>query len=458
MFRRSSKKDILNGNILEQMMLFFFPVFMGYLLQMFYGFADSVVLGRFIGKEALASVGGSANSIINIILNCVSGLTAAITVRVAQSYGKGNMEKASNVVKTGMFVSISFGAFLTVLMITISPFLLRLMGTPEETISTSLIYLRFYFGSMVFYFVYQSGVSILRALGDSKRPLMLIMVTAVCKIGFDLLLAGILKLGVFGTSMATFLSHLVCALVILFIFYHTSDIYQFSLKELRFDKEEVIEIFKVGIPFAIQSMMFAIPSAFILSKINSFGTDAIAAYSAFSNVDNVFWCFSNSVSTSTITMASQNYGHGNLKRVRLIALTSILVEASGALIFGLAFQSYGKNLLSLFLTDAEPLEISWKMLRIISMSYILYVFVEPMSAMFKSCGLIRTPMIIAIFTICFMRIGFITLFPMSEPQLPVFAFPLSWVVTSFAYLNYYIFNDRFKDKKVNKGPMVLPDK
>ena len=248
--RRAGKKDILNGNIAEQMLMLLFPLFLGYLLQQLYSFADNIVLGRLISKEALAAVGGSANSLINIVLNFVGGITSAITVLVAQSYGSGNMEKVHNSVRTGMFVSIVCGLVLIVLMSVVSPFWLTLMNEPAETRALSLTYMYFYFGSIAFYFVYQTGVSILRALGDSRRPLMLIGITAASKILLDLLFAGVFKMGVFGTSLATFLTHLISAAVILFIFHKTSDVYYYSLKDFGFVKEDLKRIFAVGLPFA----------------------------------------------------------------------------------------------------------------------------------------------------------------------------------------------------------------
>jgi putative MATE family efflux protein len=440
------KKDILNGNITEQLILFLFPLFLGYLLQQLYGFVDNIVLGRLISKEALAAVGGSANSLINIVLNFVGGITSAITVLVAQNYGKGDMERVSSSVKTGISLSIVLGAILAVLMSLAAPFWLRLMNEPSETVPLSLTYMYLYFGSMIFYFVYQSGVSILRALGDSRRPLMLIGITAASKILLDLLFAGVFRLGVFGTSLATFLSHLICAVVILFIFNKTIDVYQFSLKQFGIEKEDLGRVFTVGIPFAIQSMMFAIPNAVIQFKINSFGTDAVAAYSAYNGVDALFWCFSNAVCTATITMASQNFGHRNKNRVRKILWTACGIEAVAVLFYAGAFWLWGRPLLTLFLKDEVSLDIAQAMLKLIALSYPLTILVDILSSVFKSCGLIRQPLLIAIFTVCVARILFIAFFPIDDPIKAVLAFPLSWILTSCGYLTlYFIKKERFRD-------------
>ncbi len=432
------KKDILHGKIAEQLILLVFPLFVGYLLQMLYGFVDSMILGRLIGKEALAAVGGSANSMINIMLNCVSGIAAAITVLVAQSYGRGNMEKVNRAVRTGLFVSIVLGIILAILMIIASPGWLRIMKNPEETFRLSLIYMYLYFASLPFYFVYQTGISVLRALGDSKRPLLFILLTAVCKIVFDLLLAGAFRLGVTGTSIATFLSHLICALAIVFVFEKTSDVYQVSFRELRCNKEDLLQIVKIGLPFAIQNMMFAIPNAMLQYRINLFGTEAVAAYSAFSSVDGLFWCYSNSISTATITIASQNFGSRNMERVRKTNVISALFEMVGAILFGGILLGMGKELLMLFLKEEGPLMIAERMIRVIAFSYVTNTLVEPMAAVFKSCGMVRAPMIIALFTVCISRILYVSFFPIDTPVLVLFAFPLSWILTSIVYIFYYL--------------------
>ncbi|MBQ1483210.1 MAG: MATE family efflux transporter [Erysipelotrichaceae bacterium] len=434
---RFPRKDILNGKISQQMLLFLFPVFLGYLVQQLYGIVDSIVLGRLISKQALAAVGGSANSLINIILNFIGGITSAITVLVAQNYGRGNMEKVNQSAKTGVFLSIVLGLGISIALILIAPFWLDLMKEPADTRPLSLTYLYFYLASLSFYFVYQTGVCILRALGDSRRPLLFIGLTAVVKISLDLLFAGVFRLGVFGTSLATFLSHAICAFIILFIFDKTSDVYQRDFKDLSYNKEDVKKIFAIGLPFAVQSMMFAIPNAMIQFKINSFETDAVAAYSAYNSVDALFWCFSNALTTATITMASQNFGRGNLKRVRRTVLVSVFIDTVGAVCFGALFYFFGKHILTLFLKDPEPLSIATRMLKVIAFSYITYAPIDPLSAVFKSCGLTRAPLIIAVFTICLTRISYILFYPIADPVQAIFAFPLSWIITSAVYAVYY---------------------
>ena len=441
---RRPKKDILNGNILEQMLLLFFPFLLSYLLQQIYGFVDNIVLGHFVGKEGLAAVGGSPTAIINIVLNCISGLTSAITVMVAQYYGMGNMDKVNKSVRSGIFVSVSVGLLLSVIMIVAAPSLLSLLNTPADTFDMSLTYMRLYALSLIPYFIYQSGVSILRALGDSKRPLYFVLITAIAKIGFDLLLAGTFNMGVLGTSISTLLAHLISAIFILIIFRYTSDVYQFSLKDFGYEKEDLKKIFSIGIPFALQSMMFAIPSTFIQKKLNDFGTNAVAAYSAYVNIDNLFWCFSNAISTATITLAGQNYGNKNIARVRKIFYCATIMEFMGALFFGGAFYLFGDKALTLFTNDSEVLLLSKTMLDIVSIGYFTYTFIESVSAVCKACGDARASMYIAMVTICFTRIAYVLFYPQPEPYYPIFAYPLSWVVSGIVYAIYFFANKKYR--------------
>ena len=447
MLLRRPKKDILHGNILEQMLLLFFPFLLSYFLQQIYGFVDNIVLGRFVGKQGLAAVGGSPTAIINIILNCINGLTSAITVMVAQYYGMGNMERVNKSVRTGIFVAVVVGSILSVVMIVTAPVFLELMNTPADTLNMSLTYMRLYFISLVPYFIYQTGVSILRALGDSKRPLYFVLITAVTKIGFDLLLAGVFDLGVLGTSISTLLAHVICAIVILVIFKYTSDVYQFSLKDFGYEKEDIKKIFSIGIPFALQSMMFAIPSTFIQKKLNDFGTNAVAAYSAYVNIDNLFWCFSSAISTSTITLAGQNYGNKNIARVRKIFYCATIMEFIGGVFFGGAFYLFGGSILKLFTSDPDVLSLSVRMLNIVASTYFTYTFIESVSSVCKACGDAKPIMYIAIITICLTRIGYILFYPQLEPHHPIYAYPLSWIVSSIVYAIYFFANKKYRNKE-----------
>ncbi len=438
-------KDVLNGNIYQQMLLFFFPVFMSYLLQQIYGFADSIILGHFVGKEGLASVGGSATAIINVILNLIAGMNSAVTVLVAQNYGRRDDEKVNSVIRTGFYTAVVLGVLIMTALLLASPFLLNLMKQPIESRGNSLIYLRFYAVALIPYFVYQTGLSIMRAFGDGKRPVYFILIIAVTKILLDLLFAGIFKLGVFGTSLATLLSYLICAIAILWVFKHTPDIHGYDWKkDFGYDREELKNIFAIGVPFALQSATFALPGTVVQSRINAFGTDAIAAYSAFNNVDNLFWCYVNTIGTNTITMTGQSYGAGKYRRVRKIAISAAVIEGTGALFFSWMFYLFGYDLLSLFSTDPAVLEIGFAMLKRVSSLYILYLFVSTVASACKGCGMAKAPMVIALFSILLFRLVYLFTVSFHSPVDVVFCFPLSWALNSVLSALYFFTNPKLK--------------
>ena len=438
-------KDVLNGNIYQQMLLFFFPVFMSYLLQQIYGFADSIILGRFVGKEGLASVGGSATAIINVILNLIAGMNSAVTVLVAQNYGRRDDEKVNSVIRTGFFTAVVLGGLIMTVLLVVSPLLLDLMKQPIESRGNSLIYLRFYAVALIPYFIYQTGLSVMRAFGDGKRPVYFILIIAVTKILFDLLFAGVFKLGVFGTSLATLLSYAICAVAILWVFKHTPDVHGYDWKkDFGYNRDELKNIFGIGVPFALQSATFALPGTIIQSKINSFGTDAIAAYSAFNNVDNLFWCYVNTIGTNTITMTGQSYGAGKSRRVRKIAISAAVIEGTGALFFSWIFHLFGYDLLSLFSTDPSVLEIGFAMLKRVSSLYILYLFVSTVASACKGCGMAKAPMVIAFFAILLFRIAYLLTMNFQSPVDVVFCFPLSWALASVLSALYFFTNPKLK--------------
>ncbi|MDO4198057.1 MAG: MATE family efflux transporter [Erysipelotrichaceae bacterium] len=442
-----SYNDILNGNITKQLILLLFPAFVGLLLQQVYGFVDSVILGRFVSTEALAGVGATA-MMINMYQNFISGITAAIMVMMAQAMGKRNYEDIHNTVKTGFFISIVMGIIFTLMGLFLSEPLLKIMNTPEDVINYSLTYTFWYFLSVTFYIIYNAGISMLRAMGDSRKPVYFIVVICVIKIGFDLLLAGVFGLGVLGTSIATFLSHFICAVLIFLLFMSTSDIYRYNIKEdFGFDMKTLKDTFKIGVPAGIQSMVFALTSVFIQVKINSFGTDVVAAFSAYNNVDDLFWCYVGGVNAAATTIAGQNYGNKNIERVNKTLIYSLVLYAAGALIYGFGFGCFGANLMSLFSSDPDVISIGYEMLKVVCFTYIIYGPLEMISCILKCTGDSFISMIISIITICVVRIIFLMIVPLNAPSTPIWSYPVSWAISSLVFIIYYMFDKKLKVKK-----------
>ena len=434
-----SKKDILYGNIPEQIMLFTIPTFESYLLQQLYQIVDSLVLGRFVGVEAMAAVGGSATMVVNIVLNLITGIATGVMVLVAHSYGKGDSDEVRRTVRTGMFVAIVLGGIISVLGICVSKPLLILMKCPQETLNDSVIYIYCYFAGIIFYTIYTIGNYILRATGDSKISLLFTIIIAAVKIILDLLLTAILKLGVLGVGISTFASYAVCGIVVLIILNSTPNTYHYSLKEFGYEKSILKNIFKIGIPIGIQSAVFAITSAYVSVRLNEQGTNAIAAFSAYVNVDNFYWDFANALGAAMVTIAGQNYGNKNYKRVKEILKYGIIIDLIGTVIISVLIYIFAPNALSMFTNDVDVINIATSMNRDAAIMYWAYIPIEMISSTLKGCGDSVNSMIIAIIGICVIRFIYLTVINFTSPLQITACYPITWVICGTMYTLYYLF-------------------
>ena len=433
-----SKKDILYGNIPEQIILFTMPAFGAYLLQQLYQIVDSIVLGRYVGVQAMAAVGGSATMVINIVLNIISGIATGVMILVAQSYGKGSAESVSGTVKTGMFVSVVFGGLITLLGIALSKPILILMKCPVDTLADSLIYMYCYFAGIIFYTIYTIGIFILRAAGDSKVTLFFTIIIAVVKIFLDLLLTANLKLGVLGVGIATLVSYMVCAIVVLVMLNNTTNVYHYSLKEFGFEKNILVNIFKIGFPISIQSAVFAITSAYVSVRLNEQGTNAIAAFSAYVNVDNFYWDFSNAMGAAILTIAGQNYGNKNYKRVKETVRSGMIVQLVGTIIISSLIYLFAPSLQKMFTTDTNVINLAVKMNRLDALMYWAYIPIEVLSGALKGCGYSVGSMTIALIGICAVRFVYLTVMNFTNPIQVMQTYPISWVICGTMYTVYYL--------------------
>lgn len=428
-------------------MLFLFPAFLGYLLQQIYNFADSIILGRIVGTTALAGV-GATSQLISIFNNFMSGIAAAITVLVAQNIGKRSIEGVKKSVQTGFFISIVLGISMSLIGLFSSKEILLFMNTPMDVMENALTYTFFYFLSFTFYFVYNTGISIFRAQGDSKRPVYFIILICIIKIGLDLLLAGMFKMGVLGTSIATFVSYFVSAIVIFYIYHQTTDIYQYSvLKDFGYEAQYVKEIFKIGLPAGLQSVFFALTSSYVQIKINAFGTNTVAAFTAYNQIDNFYWCFGSALSAAVMTIAGQNYGNKNIERVRKTVYHSMIIYILVSVLYGVVFWVFGLQLVGLFTADLEVAKLGHDMLKVVASTYAIYGGIEIVSSTCKACGDANAPMVISLISICGFRLLFLSVYPMTSSISPILCYPTSWVLSSSIFIIYFLLNKKYKIKK-----------
>lgn len=433
---RKSKKDILNGKVPEQILIFTIPLIGSYLLQQAYQIVDSIILGRYAGKIALAAIGAS-NSIVNVILNLISGISAGIMIVLAQNMGKGDTNKSKDTVKTGMFIAVVLGGILTLAIVLFGKQILVLTGCPIEAINDSQIYLKMYAFSFIPYLIVSIGNYTFRAMGDSKSSISLTLIISISKIVLDILLTAVLKMGIWGVSISTFAAQMICMIVVLTVFGTTPEFYHYSFLEFGFDYELLKKILKIGTPAAIQSMLFAFSNLIIQTKINTYGTDTIAAFSAYNSVDNYYWCFANAIASASITLCGQNFGNKNYKRVKQIVKYGLIIDLIGSVIISTCAIMFGNNLLSMYSTDTNVITIAYNMLKVVALFYPSYIFIEIISAALKSCGDTTNSMIITLVGICVLRITYVLFVPFNNVTQVLYCYPLSWVVTSIIFIIDY---------------------
>ena len=312
----TSVNQITEGVIWKQLLLFFFPILLGTFFQQLYNTADTVVVGRFVGKEALASVGGSTAQIANLVVGFFVGLASGATVVISQFYGARDREQVNRSLRTAYAFSIVGGILITIVGILTASWLLELMNTPQQLMKDSLIYLQIYFGGILFVFVYNTGSSILRAVGDSKTPLYVLIVCCLLNIVLDLLLVVGFHMGVAGAAIATIFSQAVSAVLVTAALMRSDDIYQLQLREIRFFKQALISLIWIGLPAGIQSTMYSISNMVIQTSLNSLGTDTVAAWTAFGKIDSMYWMVNNSLGIAVTTFVGQNFGAGKYDRMK----------------------------------------------------------------------------------------------------------------------------------------------
>ncbi len=313
---KETGNQITEGVIWKQLLLFFFPILFGTFFQQLYNAADAMIVGRFVGKEALSAVGGSTGMLTQMVVGFFVGLSSGASVIISQYYGAKRPEMVGYAVHTAMAFSIVSGIVMMVAGIWLAPFMLEAMGTPEDVMELSVLYLRVYFAGIIANLIYNTGAAILRAVGDSKRPLNILMVSCLINIAVDVVLVVFLKMGVLGAALATIMSQLLSAVLVVICLMKTRDMYRLDWRLVRLDGRMLKRIIRIGFPAGLQSVMYGLSNVIIQAGINSLGTNTVAAWAAYSKIDAVFWMMVSSFGIAITTFVGQNYGAGKMERVR----------------------------------------------------------------------------------------------------------------------------------------------
>lgn len=442
--KSSSANQIIEGAIWKQILFFFFPILLGTFFQQFYNTIDMIIVGRFVGKEALASVGGSSGQIVNLVVGFFTGLSAGAGVIISQYYGARNEKGLNDSLHTAYALAIAGGILFTILGVIFSPQILQWMNTPPEVFALSSVYLRVYFAGILFVFVYNIGSGILRSLGDSKTPLYVLILCCIINIILDLFFVLLLDLGVAGVAIATLLAQAISAGLVTIVLMRSKDIYRLELRKIRFH----FRLFKaqmfLGVPGGIQSIMYSLSNIVIQTAVNGFGTDATAAWAAHGKIDSLFWMINGAFGVSITTFAGQNYGAGKFDRVKKGSITCLLMYQSVAVCISAFLLTFRYQLFGIFSADPVVAEIGADMMRMIVPCYILFSFIEVFSGTLRAIGDVMIPMFLTLFGVCLFRVAWIFVIVPMSPSLETIAvsYPVSWGVTGFLFILYFRYRIR----------------
>lgn len=447
---KTNRVDWLEGPIYKHILMIFFPIMLGTFFQQLYNTVDAIVVGNFVGKEALGAVGGSTGTLINLMIGFIGGLASGAIVVVAQSYGAKDQNGVKDGVRSGMFLGISLGLCLMIVGIILTPALLRMMNVPSEMFSYSISYMRIYLSGLIATMIYNVGSGVLIAVGDSKRPLYFLIVSCIANIILDVLFVAVFNLGIIGVGLATVISQIVAAVLVILTLGNKEAIYHYDLrKDFGFDKDVLLRIIIIGLPMGAQSILYSVSNLFVQARVNVFGTDAIAAYTAFGKIDSIFWMISNAFGSATVTVVGQSFGAGKYKRVKKATWTALLMYCLSSFFISLLCCLTGRFLYNLFTTDLNVIEIGMDILLNIAPFWFIFGFVEILSSAIRACGESFKPMIITALTICGFRICWILFYPSITIIDVLRCYPLTWILTGSLFLIYFLFG-KWLDKNIAK--------
>ena len=434
-----TENKITNGNITQRLLSFFFPIMIGSFFQQLYNTVDSVVVGNYVSSDALRAVGGTSQ-VVNLLVGFFIGLASGATVVISQYYGASDKNGIKKATHTAMALRIWGGLIMTIIGVAVSRFALTKINIRPEILDMSDSYLKIYFLGMIPSMIYNVGSGILRAVGDSKRPQNYLIITCIINIILDLAFVVGLQMGVVGVAVATIISQIISAALIMNALTKTSDIYKVNVKEIKFDKNNLSTIVKIGLPAGGQSVLYSMSNLVISSAVNSFGADTTRAWSAVGKIEAIIWMILTAFGTSVITFVGQNYGAGKKDRVRKSVKIGLVLTASAVAFFSALLYVFCPAFIKLFTQNTEVIDIGVSVLRIFAPFYALYSFTEVLSGAVKGSGEGLMPMIITVFTVCTMRLLWIwTVVPHFRTiQTVALSYPITWARSSFVLILYYM--------------------
>lgn len=422
--------DMCNGSIMDKLISFSLPLMLSGILQLMFNAVDIVVVGRFSGSQALAAV-GSTTALINIFTNLFIGISLGANVLAARFYASGKEKEMSETVHTAITLALISGIIMAGMGLLLAKLALRLMGTPSDVIELSTLYMRIYFCGMPFFMLYNYGAAILRAVGDTKRPLIFLIISGVVNAGLNMILVIIFHMGVAGVGIATVISQLISCILVLRCLYKSEGCYQLRFSKLRIQKVYLRQIFQVGIPAGIQSTVINFSNALLQSSVNSFGSTAMAGYTAANNILGFLYASVNAVTQACMSFTSQNYGVGKYKRMDRVLINCLILSVVISGILGCGSYAFGTEVLKVYTEDPKVIQCGLEILSMTTVTYFLCGIMDLFPGALRGMGRSGVPMILSIIGTVGTRIVWIfMLFPQHRSLEFLFiSYPASWLFT-----------------------------
>lgn len=450
----NTKFDITNGSITKAILMFFFPILLGTFFQQLYNTADALIVGNFVGTNALGAVGGSSAQIISLLVGLFVGISSGSSVLISQFYGAHNGESVYKTIQTSMVISIIGGLLLMGIGIVFSENMLIMMNTPIEILADSKLYLTVYFLGTIPSLIYNMGSSIIRSMGDSKRPLYFLIAACIVNIILDILFVAIMNWQVFGAALATVLSQVVSAVLVIYSLSNHYDAYSLNLKKLFIDKSILKDIIYIGVPTGINSVLYSLSNILIQTSINSFGAITVAAYTAYGKIDAIFWMTISAFGVAIMTFVGQNFGANKIDRIKKgVHITLGLSLIATLMISGVLLVS-GDMIYRLFTSDTQVIEVGMLILKQLVPYYLSFIFIEVLSGAVRATGDTILPTIITSLGVVGVRVLWLVCFTHTTITEVLYVYPLSWVSTSIIYIIYYYRFGWLKRQLKKRGKLI----
>ena len=443
--------DMCNGTLMDKLISFSLPLMLSGILQLLFNAVDIIVVGRFTGSQALAAV-GSTTALINIFTNLFIGISLGANVLAARFYASGKEKEMSETVHTSITLALISGLVMALAGVLLARFALNLMGTPNDVIDQSVLYMRIYFLGMPFFMLYNYGAAILRAVGDTKRPLFFLVISGMTNAVLNLVLVIVFHMGVAGVAIGTIVSQLISSILVLRCLYTSNTSYRLYFSKLGIKTQYLKQIFQVGIPAGIQSTVINLSNALLQSSVNSFGSVAMAGYTAANNIFGFLYMSVNAVTQSCMSFTSQNYGVKKLKRMDRVLLDCMILSVGVTLTLGCGAYFFGPELPKIYTSDADVIRCGVEVLAFTTVPYFCCGIMDLLPGALRGMGYSGVPMILSIIGTVGTRIVWIFgLFPAHRSLSFLFiSYPVSWILTILMQAVCFCFVRKHVHQSVNR--------